>query len=228
MSIILAIDTSNAYCSVAVNCHGEIATRRSSDVRQHARQLLPMIQELLIEQALSITDLDAVAFVSGPGSFTGLRIGTGVAQGLAFAAGLPVLPVSSLAVMAARALQGSAVERAFVSLLAREGEIYAALYRREDGDVQLEGEESVGPVSAFLSRLQAQESGSCLVGDVALIEDAAQQAGLALPQMVRVPDCPSDAAVLSQLAVVRLAHGMAVEPHQAQPVYVKDQMDYRE
>ena len=127
MPMILAIDTSNAYCSAALNCRGKIAARRSSEVRQHAAQLLPMIQELLTEQALSIADLDAVAFVSGPGSFTGLRIGAGVAQGLAFAAGLPVLPVSSLAVMAAKALQGSAAERAFVGLLAREGEIYAAL-----------------------------------------------------------------------------------------------------
>lgn len=226
--MILAIDTSNAYCSAALNCRGKITARRSSEVRQHATQLLPMIQELLTEQALSIADLDAVAFVSGPGSFTGLRIGAGVAQGLAFAAGLLVLPVSSLAVMAAKALQGSATERAFVSLLAREGEIYAALYRREGANVQLEGEESVGPVSAFLPRLQAQAAGTCLVGDVSLIQDTAEQAGFALPQMIGVPDCPSDAVALSQLALVRFAQGMAVEPQQAQPVYVKDQMDYRE
>ncbi|MCB1664426.1 MAG: tRNA (adenosine(37)-N6)-threonylcarbamoyltransferase complex dimerization subunit type 1 TsaB [Pseudomonadales bacterium] len=228
MSNILAIDTSNAYCSVALNCSGQTSARRSSEVRQHARQLLPMIQELLTERALSVAELQAIAFVSGPGSFTGLRIGTGVVQGLAFASDLPVVPVSSLAVMAASALQEKACKRVFVALQAREDEIYGALYESVNGDVVLLGEEGVGPVSAFLSSLRALNVEDCLAGDVETVLNAVQGTETLSPEVGEVRDCASDAQMLSQLAALRFAKGMAVEPMQAEPVYVKEQMDYRE
>lgn len=228
MSNILAIDTSNAYCSVALNCSGQTSTRCSSEVRQHARQLLPMIQDVLTERALGFASLQAIAFVSGPGSFTGLRIGTGVVQGLAFACELPVLPVSSLAVMAARAVREKAYKKVFVVLQAREDEIYGALYESVNGDVQLIGKEGVGPVSAFLAPLQALNGEDCLAGDVATVLTAVQGTNTLSPDVEIVRECTSDARTLSELAVLRFAKGLAVEPMQAEPVYVKDQMDYRE
>ena len=103
MSKILAIDTSNALCSAALSIDSRIALRFSDQERQHARRLLPMIAELLAEQNQQLTALDVIAIVSGPGSFTGLRIGAGVAQGLAFGSGVPVVGVSALEIIARKA-----------------------------------------------------------------------------------------------------------------------------
>src|SRR5690606_19486379 len=115
---ILAIDSSHARCSVALTRRdgSGVELRESAQDRQHARQMLPMIDELLVSQQFRLKDLDAIAIVNGPGSFTGLRIGAGVAQGLAFGAGLPVVGVSSLAVMAMKAWRSSGQRHLLVCL----------------------------------------------------------------------------------------------------------------
>ena len=96
---ILALDTATEACAVAVTIDGD-STERLVMGRQHAERILDLIDELLAEAGLRPTELDAIAFGRGPGMFTGLRIGAGVTQGIAFAADLPVVPVSTLLALA--------------------------------------------------------------------------------------------------------------------------------
>ena len=127
---ILAIDTATEACSAAV-LHGEsLLERYALAPRRHAELILPMVDALLAESGLKLTDLDALAFGRGPGAFTGVRIATGVIQGLAYGAGLPVLPVSTLAALA----QGGAGRAGYVisAIDARMGEIYWCAYRTDD------------------------------------------------------------------------------------------------
>jgi len=102
---ILAIDTSSMACSVALADNEELLERHEIIGNRHSRKLLGFVQALLIRAGTSLHDLDAIAIGNGPGSFTGLRLGLGVAQGLAWGADLPLIPVSSLAAMAAQSDQ---------------------------------------------------------------------------------------------------------------------------
>jgi len=129
---LLAIETAFETCSVALSIDGECRERLEQAPRGHAERLLPWVEELLAEAGFTLTDLDAIAFSQGPGSFTSLRIGISVTQGLAFGAGLPVVPVSSLAATA----QASGVDRALVAMDARMGEVYVGAYALQDGIVR--------------------------------------------------------------------------------------------
>ena len=97
---ILAIDTATEACSVSLNIDGSSQEIFEVIPRQHTERVLPMVDELLSSASLDLSQIDAVAFDCGPGSFTGVRVGTSVAQGLAFSHDLPVIGVSSLAALA--------------------------------------------------------------------------------------------------------------------------------
>ncbi|HEY7742298.1 MAG TPA: tRNA (adenosine(37)-N6)-threonylcarbamoyltransferase complex dimerization subunit type 1 TsaB [Burkholderiales bacterium] len=123
---ILALDTSTEYCSVALWRDGTVDAREAHAGQRHSELLLPMVDELLGRHGIAVRDLDGIAFGEGPGSFTGLRIGCGVTQGLAFGAGLRVVGVSTLLALA----EAARPERAVCCLDARMGEIYHAAYAR--------------------------------------------------------------------------------------------------
>ncbi len=125
---ILAIDAATEACSVALLQDGEVRERYEVIGRGHAGRLLPMVDELLQEAQLSTADLDAIAFGRGPGSFTGLRIAAGIAQGLAAGTQRPVLPVSNLAAVAAGAARSAQVDRVLVCMDARMGQVYWAAF----------------------------------------------------------------------------------------------------
>src|SRR5712675_2893016 len=125
-----AIETSGDWCSVALWRDGEIASLERRAPNRHSELALPLLEKLLGEAGLTASQLEGVAFGAGPGSFTGLRIACGVAQGLAFGAGLPVVPVGTLAALA----QEAGGPRVMACLDARMGEIYHAVYRREGGN----------------------------------------------------------------------------------------------
>jgi len=125
---ILAFDTSTENCSVALHLDdGHVLKKDIRAERRHSELLLPMIRDTLDEAGLSLNDLDGLAFGAGPGSFTGLRIACGVAQGLALAANLPVIGISTLEAIA----QQNSHDNIIVALDARMGEIYLAAYQRQ-------------------------------------------------------------------------------------------------
>jgi tRNA threonylcarbamoyladenosine biosynthesis protein TsaB len=128
---ILALETSTDWCSVAAG-DGVRWHRRDERAGQgNSERLLPMINAVLAEAGWPLSDLDGVAFGAGPGSFTGIRIGCGVAQGLAFGRGLRVVPVPTLAAIAQEAFRAHGWERVLACLDARMHEVYAACYARE-------------------------------------------------------------------------------------------------
>ena len=224
MSNILAIDTSNSQCSVALNCGGDIKSAFCTQARQHANRLLPMIHELLLENNMALKNLDAVAFVSGPGSFTGLRIGAGVAQGLALGLNLPVLALSTLAVMALKAHAKVALEYYLVKMSAREDEVYFAIYQFKAGDMCLVGKEQVCAPAHCLIPDDLPLNSCCAVGDGWQAEKLEPNVEPFISHFLY--DCEADAVSLSCLAQTRFAAGGASAPELALPVYLKDQMDY--
>lgn len=136
---ILALDTSTEACSAAIWVDGQVAERFELGNR-HSERILAMVHEVLAESGLALSRLDAVAFGRGPGSFTGLRIGAGVAQGLAFGADIPVAPVSSLAALA----QAVDANRVLAAIDARMSQVYVgAFIKNEEGIAELSGDEHV-------------------------------------------------------------------------------------
>jgi len=136
---ILAIETSSEACSAAIWTDTAVAERFEMG-GQHSERILAMVDELLVDTGFVLTKLDAIAFGRGPGSFTGLRIGAGVAQGLAFGADIPVTPVSSLAALA----QGVDAPRVLAAVDARMHQVYSGAYvRNGQGIAELVGREEV-------------------------------------------------------------------------------------
>lgn len=135
MTHILAIDTSSAWCSVALSLNDAAPIVRHQKVSAGASQLLlPWIQELLSEASIELTELDAIAIGVGPGAFTGVRLGVAAVQGLATAARLPVLPVASLDAIASQLVQtpafiASGAQSFVIAVDARMEEVYWASYR---------------------------------------------------------------------------------------------------
>jgi tRNA threonylcarbamoyladenosine biosynthesis protein TsaB len=135
---LLALDTSTDACTAAVWVDG--AVHEQFEFAQQSARILPMVDAVLAEAGLTLTQLDAIAFGRGPGSFTGLRIAAGVVQGLAFGADLPVVPVSSLAALA----QGQNAARVLAAFDARIHQVYWGAYVCNAGGIaELQGEEGV-------------------------------------------------------------------------------------
>ena len=121
---ILAIETSSHACSVALLNEDKVKISHIISPMQQAKLILPMIDELLKSSALTLNDLDAIAYGCGPGGFTGVRIAASVAQGLGFAVKLPIIPISSLAVMAEAAFLERQWRKLLVAVDARADQIY--------------------------------------------------------------------------------------------------------
>jgi tRNA threonylcarbamoyladenosine biosynthesis protein TsaB len=133
MSTYLAVDTATEACSVAVAIDGAVHERFEPMQREHTQRLLPMIQAVLAEAGTSVARLDGIACGIGPGSFAGLRIGLGVVKGLALARDVPVVGVSSLAMLAQRAIREQGAARVAAIIDARMNEVYFGAYRAAAG-----------------------------------------------------------------------------------------------
>lgn len=219
--ILLALETATEQCSAALYRDGELHARSLHAPRRHAELLLPLCDELLAEAGVARSAIDAIAFGRGPGSFTGVRLAVSVAQGLAFALGRPVLPVSTLAALALAAPRGA---RNILAVLdARMGEVYAAAYRRDaDDTLQILGEESVG-MAATLHVPQAEAWFGIGSGWGAYADGLRTRLGAAGLAGVDAAAQPQAAAV-ARLAAPVFAAGGGLPAAQALPVYLRDKV----
>lgn len=217
---LLAFDTSTEQLSVAV--------QRGADGRRWAHQgaggaqasvtLIPTVQRLLAEAGLALGDLHAIVFGRGPGSFTGLRTACAVAQGLAWGAGLPVLPLDTLLAVAEAARQSAGATRVLALLDARMGEVYHATYAwSADHGWQTLAE----PAVCAPERLPGPPPGAVLAGNAMAVHGERLPPALrALPQVHALPG----AQALLALAPAGLTAGRAVPADQALPLYIRDKV----
>ena len=218
---LLAFDTATEICSVALARAGGVIERSEHVGQRHSQFVLPMAQQLLAESGATLADLDALAFGAGPGSFTGLRIACGVAQGLAYGIDRPVVPVGNLAALAlnAAALAPQA-RRIAVAIDARMQEVYWAVYEPRDGEVIELAAPSLA-AAAELPDLIAGFEPQALAGD-ALAVFAPALESVAVAQ--RLPQARAGAGAIARLACVGLARGRALPAAQAMPLYVRDRV----
>lgn len=216
---ILALDTATENCSAALLIDGSVRAREVEVARGHAERILPMIDDLLSEAGIALDDLDAIAFGRGPGSFTGVRLAATVTQGLAFGAGLGVVPVSDLRAVAQRAFAtDAALTKVLVCNDARMGEVYWGCFERgEQGLATLAGEEHVGkPADVMLPISWTSVSG---VGrGFAVYGDALGAAVRTDPLIQLLPR----ALEIALLAVPDVAAGRILPAEAATPVYLRD------
>ena len=210
--IILALETAADPGSIALWLDGTIVARSCPEALSNSATLLPLAEQILRENGLGFVDVDAVAFGSGPGSFTGLRVACGVAQGLAVARDLPLLGVGTLEAMAL----ASGGERVIVALDARMGEVYVGYF--ESG--RLCGEIGVHPPQS----VPLPQSGGWLAcGNGIATYPALRDRLVPWVEIWRPEIVPSAEAVL-RLAVPRFACGETIDPADAHPFYVRDKV----
>lgn len=212
----IAFDAATEWCSAALYFEGDVTHRALHAGQSHSEVLVPMIMALLAEAGVTLRQLDGLAYGMGPGSFTGLRIACGVAQGLALGADLPVLGVSTLETLA----QESGAERVVACLDARMNEVYAGVYQRAGQAWQcLAGPVVCPPGSAPLPpEVDFVGVGSGFGAYPALAERYADRL-----QGVDAAVIPHARAMV-QLAAPRLARGEGLAPEAAEPVYVRDKV----
>ena len=223
MSVLLAIETSASVGSLALRRGSTIHERAIASPREQAEQLLPLIDELLRAAEVTVAGLDALVFGRGPGSFTGLRIATAIAQGLALAARKPVIGISSLAGVAQRALDTLGVTRALVCLDAHMGEVYFGAFEAERGLVRACGPEQIAPPASVVA--PEWERWTALGAGFSVHADAL--AGVTRHAETVVADVAARARDLLQLADRELAEGRAIAAAGARPTYLRDDSAWR-
>lgn len=219
---LLALDTATDACSAALLIDGDIEQDLRIAPREHARLLLPMIDELLAKAGVTPAQLDAVAFGRGPGSFTGLRIAAAITQGIALGLGIPVVPVSTLAALAQSVMREMNKDQVLPALDARMQEVYWAAYRRDDaGLARLQGDEMVCAPAAVPRPPPGRWVGAGS-GWAAYGEALRQRCGEAVAGVL--PECRPQARDIALLAAPVVAGGEALPPELALPVYLRDQV----
>ncbi len=222
---LLAIDTATEACSAAVMIDGEIRERYEVVTNAHTRLILPMIDALMAEVGLKPSELDGLAFGRGPGSFTGIRIATGVIQGIAYGCDLPVVAVSNLAAVAQEFLDRSDENTAFVAMDARMNEIYWGVYQRDElGFARLLGAEAVIPASA----IEFPEVNGVGVGSGWNIYEEILKTNLS-QRLTGYEDFNLPrASSIAKLGAEGFRQGLAVTAENAIPVYLRDKVAKKE
>ena len=228
---LLALDTSSEGCSAALWLDGQLVERFEVAPRGHTRLLMPMVKGLLAEQQLMPADLDALAFARGPGSFTGLRIATGVVQGLAWGLALPVVPVSSLASVALLAIEQHSLENGdgvAVAFDARMGEVYWGIFECHDGLPVAIGPERVCAPEAVALPEAGENSPRRWFGAGSGWRFQEAMPATITGQLVGLDETlVPRAAQVARLAEIAFQRGETVSAEQAQPVYVRDEVTWQ-
>ena len=216
MSIIIAIETSSELASAALLHDGRVIARETAGVQTHSQTILPMIQSLVAQSGLSLSQCDAVAFGSGPGSFTGVRTACGIAQGLAFGLDKPVVPVITLQAMAQACRDINGASDVLAVLDARMGEVYWAQYRFTDGWQVIVEPTLSAPCDVMpIGEVHACGNGFSAYAVEFLSKPFAQGAH---------SDVLPHAAQVAQLASIALAQGQWVAARDAQPLYLRNKI----
>ena len=218
---LLVIDTATEACSVALQTGTEQFSRFEICPQQHSQRLLPMIDEVLKEAKLDINDLDYLGFGRGPGSFTGVRIATGMLQGLALGTGLKVVGVSTLAAMAQQCIcENEDASSVAVAIDARMEEVYFAQFGVINGLATLLNEEAVLPPMDAKQLLNSEVSdyaGAGWEAYDALGELAGNKVAVHYP----------DAKFMLPLALDMIEQGLAVDVEEVKPVYLRDKVTWK-
>ena len=218
---ILAFDTSSEYCSVALLLERDILGKEILAGQRHSELVLPMVSRILDESGLKLAQLDGIAFGSGPGCFTGLRIACGIAQGLAFGAGLPVIGIGTLEALA----QQAGGTRVITALDARMHEIYHAAYRKV-----LDGWQAVSEPILCLPQnappVQEQDWTGCGSGFDMYPEVLRKRYEGYLNHIIS--GVRPDARAMAQLAAPRFARGQGLDPADAAPLYIRNKVALKE
>jgi len=218
---LLALDTATERIAVAVIDGPQQWLADEAGGALASQRLLPLVFELLASAGLALRDLDAIAYGRGPGAFTGLRGACSVAQGLALGAGLPVLAIDSLALVAedARAQHASAAQGLWVAMDARMDEIYAAAYWHEAGAWSVRHEPALWPLAALLDTWH-REPPTCIAGSALDAYGPRLPSGAAL----RITATHDRSAALARLARAAWQRGECVDAAQALPQYLRDKV----
>ena len=225
---VLCVDTSTEACSVAVLKQSDneqvIFDEFMLAPREHTTKILPTVEAVLAKAGISVSDLDVVAYGRGPGSFTGVRIGISIAQGLAFGIEKPMVGVSTLQAMAQQAYKTNQVSDVYAAIDARMGEVYFAHYQLIDSLMTVVAEEVVIKPEALLALELTVIENSALVGS----------GWQAFPELLdyfnkgKLLDIefPSSKYMFDQVCV-DVAAGNAVQAELATPVYLRDKVTWK-
>lgn len=224
---ILAIETATEACSVALilfegKSKHQFVSRFELAPREHTKLLLPMMDEVLEEADLELNQLDAIAFSSGPGAFTGLRIAAGVAQGAALSADKLLIPVSTLSALALQAHQRYKQNEFILAALdARMGEIYWGIFQVKSGELNLIDEERVSkPEEVFEVALKYNSVIAIGTGWDAYKEDFSKFDKE--NKITLIEGQYPHAEAIAELAVSLYENNKAVLPEDAQPTYIRN------
>ena len=216
---ILALDTCSECCSAALFYNGRLYEVSQLTQRGHSELILGMMDKLFEQADTTISSVEAIAFGRGPGSFTGVRVGVSVAQGIAFARNIPVIPISSLAAVAQQGVNLVDTDRFAVAIDARMGEIYCAHYKRVEKVVILLDEERVCSPINFLPINEKKTIGMG-TGWRTYATELTRQFSAQLANIK--PEAYPMASGIVELAQVEIAAGRLLPAEQALPVYLRD------
>lgn len=227
MTRLLALETSGQACSVALRQGGEIIEHYEVIPRLHARKILPMINDLLAQTELKLNQIDAIAFTRGPGSFTGIRIATGIAQGLGFGLDIPLLPVSTLATLAQTVYREYNAQQVMTVLDAHMKEVYWGCYREQDGLMELLGEEQIGSPESLQAAFPREGRQSWVGAGDGWHDTQNFPEAVASGVLSVYPDCCPRAQDLLRLALRDYRAGLLMSPESAQPAYLRGKSAWR-
>jgi tRNA threonylcarbamoyladenosine biosynthesis protein TsaB len=223
---ILALDACTEACSAAIFNGDDLLHRYAVAPREHSQKMLPMVDELLAESGYRLQDLDAIAFGRGPGSFTGVRICIGFAQGLALGADLPMIGISTLEAMALEASEHHQITQVIAAIDARMAEVYLAAYQVQGDKCLPLWSECVSAPEQLVMHNTPLAGRCCGVGSgwQAYPEQLKQLAGeVEISEQVMFPS----AATMARLAMPRLIAGDVQDCGEVEPIYLRNEVTWQ-
>lgn len=229
---LLALDTATEACSVALLRGGEKTYLAQFAQREHTKHILPMVDEILAQAGITLHQVDALVFGRGPGSFTGVRIGAGIAQGLAFGAALPVIPVSNLAAMAQAAYVQYQAENVLTAIDARMNEVYLAQWQaqkvRSDFGEFLDwqpviAEQVCSPSKVIEQVVQQHRENAVLAGTGWAAYPELKETNLGKVTEITLPS----ALYMLDLALPKWFAGETISPLEIEPIYLRNEVTWK-